>query len=64
MSDTGYESVAEADYVQLDDAAWQETVAAWEGVKQHAKDIGGVARKAHAMCASIERRSGQRRAAE
>lgn len=31
MSDTGYESVAEADYVQLDDAAWQETVGVWEG---------------------------------
>jgi len=30
LSDAGYEAVAEADYVQLDDAAWQETVAAWE----------------------------------
>jgi phosphate transport system substrate-binding protein len=31
LSDQGYQAVADADYVQLDDATWQETVSAWEG---------------------------------
>ncbi|MDZ4825716.1 MAG: phosphate ABC transporter substrate-binding protein PstS family protein [Actinomycetota bacterium] len=30
LSDVGYGAVAEADYVQLDDAAWQETVSTWD----------------------------------
>ncbi len=30
LSDAGYEAVAEADYVQLDEAAWQETISTWE----------------------------------
>jgi ABC-type phosphate transport system substrate-binding protein len=32
MSDDGKASVSEADYIQLQDAAWQETVSAWEAV--------------------------------
>jgi phosphate transport system substrate-binding protein len=31
MSDAGYEAVAEADYVQLPEDQWAESVAAWEG---------------------------------